>query len=93
MAVQSNLDYPNLRCNGKCRVKVQIVVTCQVCACVVNLRRLVATRAPAAARLPSLVLTLKEVKETQGTVCASLLVRYPELRGVHYLEVQVVLVI
>jgi hypothetical protein len=60
------LDYPNSRCNEKCRVKVQIVVTCPVCACAVNLCRLVATRAPAAARLPSLVLTLKEVKETQG---------------------------
>ncbi len=60
------LDYPNSSCNEKCRVKVQIVVTCLDCACAVNLHRIVATRAQAAAWLPSLVLSLKEVKETQG---------------------------
>ena len=37
-----------------------------VCACTVNLRCIIASREPAAARLPSLILTLKEVKEMQG---------------------------
>ena len=74
--VQSNLDYPNLdypnpwlselEIQRKCRVKVHIVTTCPDCACAVNLRRVVATREPAAALLSNLVLTLNEVKETQG---------------------------
>ena len=38
----------------------------QVCACAVNILRVVALREPAAARLPSQVLMLKKVKETQS---------------------------
>jgi hypothetical protein len=61
-------DYPNSRCNEKCRVKVQIVVTCprlRMHSKLTSRIRVVITRAPAAAWLLSLVLSLKEVKEMQ----------------------------
>ena len=76
LGVQSNLDYPNLdypnsrlselEMQRKFRVKVHIVTTWLDCACAVNLRRVIATREPAAALLSNLVLTLKEVKEMHG---------------------------
>jgi hypothetical protein len=69
MYIQSNLYYPNhdypnpwlseLRMQWKCRVKV-CVTTWPICACAVNLRCVVASWEP------SIVLTLKEVKEMQG---------------------------
>ena len=52
----------------KCRVKVHIMTMWLACACTVKLRRIVTTREPAAALLSNLVLTLKEVKEMQGSV-------------------------
>ena len=67
--VQPRLSEPRLsefEMQRKFRVKVHIVITWLDCTCAVNLRRVIATREPAAALLSNLVLTLKEVEETHG---------------------------